>query len=144
MTVTRRIRRRGEHEISRKTIACGNAGCSGGPVVTTLVCVTTLCARGCGCGGHPAFPTPSVGRKAHAQLGRVAPRDRGGADIMSRVERHERSEMVRCIAPGTPEVASHHILHKYQACTASPWPFRADVLSREHIFSTATQTDRTR
>src|SRR4029453_15267502 len=25
-TVTRRIRRRGEHEISRKTIACGNAG----------------------------------------------------------------------------------------------------------------------
>jgi len=26
MTVTRRIRRRGEHEISRKTIACGNAG----------------------------------------------------------------------------------------------------------------------
>jgi hypothetical protein len=24
--VTRRIRRRGEHEISRKTIACGNAG----------------------------------------------------------------------------------------------------------------------
>ena len=25
-TVTRRIRRRGEHDISRKTIACGNAG----------------------------------------------------------------------------------------------------------------------
>src|ERR1700716_631639 len=77
MTVTRRIRRRGEHEISRKTIACGNAGCSGGPVVTTLVCVTTLCARGCGCSGHPAFPTPSVGRKAHAQLGRIAPRECG-------------------------------------------------------------------
>src|SRR6195256_2593612 len=76
MTVTRRIRRRGEHEISRKTIACGNAGCSGGLVVTTLVCVTTLCARGCGCSGHPAFPTPSVGRKIHAQLGRIAPRDR--------------------------------------------------------------------
>src|SRR3981189_102997 len=75
MTVTRRIRRRGEHEISRKTIACGNAGCSGGPVVTTLVCVTTLCARGCGCSGHPAFPTPSFGRKAHAQLGRIAPRE---------------------------------------------------------------------
>src|SRR3982074_3223506 len=75
MTVTRRIRRRGEHEISRKTIACGNAGCSGGPVVTTLVCVTTLCARGCGCGGHPAFPTPSVGRKIHAQHGGSAARD---------------------------------------------------------------------
>src|SRR3979490_1274224 len=60
-----------------KTIACGNAGCSGGLVVTTLVCVTTLCARGCGCSGHPAFPTPSVGRKIQAQLGRIAPRDRG-------------------------------------------------------------------
>src|SRR5258708_38953240 len=24
--------------------------------------------RGCGCIGHPAFPTPSVGRKVHAQL----------------------------------------------------------------------------
>ena len=140
-TVTRRIRRRGEHEISRKTIACGNAGCSGGPVVTTLVCVTTLCARGCGCSGHPAFPTPSVGRKIHAQLGRIAPRDRGGADIMSRVE--SGSEIVRCIAARLPGWHPHHILHKYQACTASPWPFRADVLSRDRIFSTATQTDRT-
>src|SRR6266404_42725 len=37
MTVTRRIRRRGEHEISRKTIARGMPGQSGGPVVTTLV-----------------------------------------------------------------------------------------------------------
>src|SRR4030081_525031 len=79
MTVTRRIRRRGEHEISRKTIACGNAGCSGELVVTTLVCVTTLCARGCGCSGHPAFPTPSVGRKIHAHLGHIAPRGRGSA-----------------------------------------------------------------
>src|SRR3982075_702866 len=40
-------------------------------------CATiTLCARGCGCSGHPAFPTPSVGRKIHAHLGRIAPRDR--------------------------------------------------------------------
>jgi hypothetical protein len=54
----------------------GMPGDSGGPVVATLVCVTTLCARGCGCSGHPAFPTPSVGRKIHAQLGRIAPRDR--------------------------------------------------------------------
>src|ERR1700704_5523148 len=82
MTVTRRIRRRGEHEISRKTIACGNAWCSGGPVVTKLVCLTTLCARGCGCSGHPAFPTPSVGRKIHAQLGRIAPR---GREVVSEI-----------------------------------------------------------
>jgi len=35
----------------------------------------THCTRGCGCIGHPAFPTPSVGRKIHAQLGHIAPRD---------------------------------------------------------------------
>src|SRR6202158_4153439 len=29
----------------------------------------------CGCSGHPAFPTPSLGRKIHAQLGRIAPRE---------------------------------------------------------------------
>jgi len=39
-TVTRRIRRRGEHEISRKTIARGRPGYSGEPSVTTLVCFT--------------------------------------------------------------------------------------------------------
>src|SRR3982074_676381 len=52
-------------------------GESGVTVVTTLVCFTTLCARGCGCIGHPAFPAPSVfsGRKIPAQLGRIAPRD---------------------------------------------------------------------
>src|SRR3981189_2430201 len=63
---------------------CGNAGCSGGPVVTTLVCVPTVCARGFGSSGHPAFPTPSVGRKILAQPGRIAPRDPGGAEIMPR------------------------------------------------------------
>src|SRR5229473_6631474 len=26
----------------------------------------------------------------------------------------------------------HHILHKYRACTASAWPFRPDVVSRQH------------
>jgi len=43
-----------------KTIACGNAGCPGATVVTNA-CATTLCARGCGCNGHPAFPTPLLG-----------------------------------------------------------------------------------
>src|SRR6266849_9184770 len=38
MTVTRRIRRRGEHEGNRKTIARGMPGVSGVTVVTTLVC----------------------------------------------------------------------------------------------------------
>ena len=35
-------------------------GCPGEPVVTTLVCFVLFCTRGCGCGGHPAFPAPSV------------------------------------------------------------------------------------
>ena len=40
--------------------ACGNAGCSGATVVTTLV-LPTRCTRGCGCSGPPAFPAPSEG-----------------------------------------------------------------------------------
>src|SRR5882724_5505054 len=79
MTVTRRIRRRGEHAISRKTIARGMPVDPSEPVVTTLVCFVLFRTRGCGCSGHPAFPAPSVGRKFHAQLGRIAPRDRGVA-----------------------------------------------------------------
>src|SRR6202166_2330985 len=37
----------------------------------------THCTRGCGCTGHPAFPTPSMGRRIHAQPGHNAPRERG-------------------------------------------------------------------
>jgi hypothetical protein len=44
-----------------KTIACGNAGCSGATVVTNA-CAFYHTTRGCGCNGHPAFPTPSVFR----------------------------------------------------------------------------------
>src|SRR5260370_37216545 len=35
-------------------------GDPGVPSVTTLVCFVLFCTRGCGCSGHPAFPTPSV------------------------------------------------------------------------------------
>src|SRR3977135_2990219 len=118
MTVTRRIRRRGEHEISRKTIACGNAGCSGGPVVTTLVCVTTLCARGCGCGGHPAFPTPSVGRKAHARLGRIAPRGAEACLVHYSVRGLHPSR--RRFAPRQDEVAAPHGEERGNAARREP------------------------
>src|SRR6266849_10285677 len=60
MTVTRRIRRRGEHAISRKTIARGMPVDPSEPVVTTLVCFVLFRTRGCGCSGHPAFPAPSI------------------------------------------------------------------------------------
>src|ERR1700730_17091757 len=60
-----------------KTIACGNAGCPGATVVTNA-CVLLPYTRGCGCNGHPAFPTPFVGRIVHAQLGQLTPRDGRG------------------------------------------------------------------
>jgi hypothetical protein len=60
-TVARRIRRRGELAISRKTIAWGMPDVSGASAVNTRA-HTSLPqrARGCGCTGRPAFPTPSV------------------------------------------------------------------------------------
>ena len=78
MTVTRRIRRRGEREISRKTIAWGMPGYSGVPVVTTLVCSLHIAREAAGALAtrhslRPLFP----GRMVLAQLGRLAPRDRG-------------------------------------------------------------------
>src|SRR5258705_685298 len=79
MTVTQARSRRGEHEISRKTIARGMPGYSGVPVVTTLVCFVSFRTRGCGCIGHPAFPAPSIvksGETVFARLGPIAPRDR--------------------------------------------------------------------
>src|SRR6195256_4639449 len=60
MTVTRRIRRRGEHEISRKTIACGNAGCSGELVVTTLVCYLHFAHEAAGATGTRHSPRPRI------------------------------------------------------------------------------------
>jgi hypothetical protein len=75
-TVTTKPDHRGEYEISRKTIACGNAGCPGATVVTNA-CVLLPYTRGCGCNGHPAFPTPFVGRIVFAQLGRIVPRECG-------------------------------------------------------------------
>jgi hypothetical protein len=59
-TVARKPGHRGERVISRKTIAQGRPGETGGPVVTTLVCLFRFRTRGYGCNGHPAFPAPSV------------------------------------------------------------------------------------
>jgi hypothetical protein len=69
-----------------KTIACGNARCSGVLVVNTRVrSTTTKCTRGYGCSGHPAFPTPSTGRKIHQRLGRFASRGREAASEIGAV-----------------------------------------------------------
>src|ERR1700674_128617 len=44
-------------------------------VNTRVHLVLPIRTRGCGCTGHPAFPTPSFGRKIHQRLGRVARRE---------------------------------------------------------------------
>jgi hypothetical protein len=62
-TVSNKHGHRGEHEVSRKTIARGMPGRSGVTVVTTLVCLF-FHTRGCGCIARPAFPAPSVLREA--------------------------------------------------------------------------------
>jgi hypothetical protein len=49
-------------------------GDSGVLVVARVRSTTTKCTRDRGCNGHPAFPTPSKGRKINARLGRFAPR----------------------------------------------------------------------
>jgi hypothetical protein len=77
-----RARSPGRDEGNRNTIACGNAGCPGATVVTNA-CAFYYCARGCGCNGHPAFPTPFVGR---------IPRQDSGASCRENTEVYLKSE----------------------------------------------------
>ena len=44
-----------------KPLRAGMPGDSGVLVVTRVLSTNTKCTRGCGCNGHPAFPTPSLG-----------------------------------------------------------------------------------
>src|SRR6266436_6175241 len=72
-TVTRRIRRRGEHGISRKTIARGMPECSDCTCMLVCVFYAHFCTRDRGCSKHPAFPAPSFSEgedssKARAHL----------------------------------------------------------------------------
>ena len=46
-----------------KTIACGNAGRFRCTRCYSCAFYYTKCTRGCGCSGHPAFPTPSLGER---------------------------------------------------------------------------------
>src|SRR6266436_2517244 len=59
-----------------KPLRAGTPGDSGVLVVTRVRSTTTKCTRGRGCNGHPAFPTPSKGRKIYQRLGRIARRGR--------------------------------------------------------------------
>src|SRR5450631_1795233 len=76
MTVAKEPGHRGERDISRKTIACGNAGRSGVLVVTRVRSTTTIAHETAGASGTRHSPRPSLGREINADLGRTAPRGR--------------------------------------------------------------------
>jgi hypothetical protein len=79
-TVAKEPGRRGEHEISRKTIAQGRPDCSGEPVVTTLVWFIYFPREAAGATGTRLSLRPLVFRgTCLAQLGRIAPRGYGVA-----------------------------------------------------------------
>src|SRR3981189_735833 len=98
MTVTKKPDHRGEHEVSRKTIARGMPGNPGVTVVTTLVCFL-LCTRGCGRIRRPAFPAPSEfrGQTFQPNSRENALRDRGGVpDVVARSEATKQSILQVC------------------------------------------------
>jgi hypothetical protein len=75
-TVSTKHGHRGEREVSRKTIARGMPGRSGVTVVTnSCVCFFTHEAAGASRARHSLRPL-FLGQRIHAQLGRIAPRDR--------------------------------------------------------------------
>ena len=68
-----------------KPLRAGMPGDSGVLVVTRVRFTTTKCTRGRGCSGHPAFPTPSLGREINAK-----PRAPRAARTKSYAELHQR------------------------------------------------------
>jgi hypothetical protein len=76
MTVTKKPDHRGEHEISRKTIARGMPGVSGVTVVTNArVYYSTRAAAGAPGARHSLRPLFGEGGTSRAKLGRIAPRE---------------------------------------------------------------------
>jgi hypothetical protein len=75
-TVAKEPGHRGARHKLLKPLRAGMPGVSGVLVVTRVRSTTTKCARGRGCSGHSAFPTPSVllGGKVYQRLGRIARR----------------------------------------------------------------------
>ncbi len=70
---------RGEREVSRKTIARGMPGRSGVTVVTMLVCLFYFAREAAGAlrARHSLRPLIFSGQEFKANLGRIAPRERG-------------------------------------------------------------------
>src|SRR5450755_4417421 len=98
-----------------KPLRAGMPGDSGVLVVARVRSTTTKCTRGRGCSGHPAFPTPSMGREINAQLGRIARRGRRGASYAYECVKFSAvvaRESGRSSIPETPimEARSHGVL----------------------------------
>jgi hypothetical protein len=84
MTVTKEPDHRGEHEVSRKTIARGMPGVSGVTVVTNARAYYQY-TRGCGRTRRPAFPAPSEERAKRAEQNSGELR-RGNAECCLKIE----------------------------------------------------------
>jgi hypothetical protein len=106
-----------------KTIAQGRPGVSGEPVVTTLVCFIISHAR-LWVRRAPGFPCALCFSRAEiaAQLGRVAPRERGGVSIVTssfRGDAKHRTRMCNCTSENLeiPRCAIAHL--RSGACAPS-------------------------
>jgi hypothetical protein len=79
-TEAKGIRLRGEHGISRQTIAQGRPDAPADTCMLVCVFLALIAHETAGASQHPAFPAPSDflggGLRIQAQLGRNAPRDR--------------------------------------------------------------------
>ena len=78
MTVTRRIRRRGERGISRQAIAQGRSDAPAATCMLVCAFLAHIAHETAGASQHPAFPAPSdfQGRRFHQRPGRLASRAR--------------------------------------------------------------------
>ena len=94
--------------------------------MAALRSTTTKCTRGRGCHGHPAFPTPSLGRRFINASGAL----RGeGVNVCLKIERRHSGAM-RSIEPGISRFPDVH-------CTSEVWscgPSRNDGSQPNWLF----------
>jgi hypothetical protein len=97
-----------------KPLKPSRAGMPGDSGVLVYSCAFLLLkrTRACGCSGHPAFPTPSLGGKIHQRLGRFASRGRervSGVEMSTLVmPGQEREARLRAGWPGHPSSSQDH------------------------------------